>query len=60
MSDTTLADRVIEFETGAMTDKEIIDFFQELIDTGFAWGLQGSYGRTALALINSGHCVDTR
>lgn len=60
MDDLSLVDRLIEFETGALGDKEIVDLFQKLIDTGMVWNLQGTYGRTALALIKSGHCVDTR
>jgi hypothetical protein len=38
------------------TEEEIIDAFQYLIDTGAAFTLQGFYGRTAAALINSGQC----
>jgi hypothetical protein len=46
---------IIAFETGAMETKEdIIDFFQTLVNTGLAWSLQGSYGRTASALIEAG------
>lgn len=49
--------KVMAFEAGEMqTKEEIINFFQELIDTGLAWQLQGSYGRAAQALINEGYC----
>jgi len=47
-------DRLIDYETGRLTDEEIVDLFQELVDTGLAWELQGSYGRTAKALIDAG------
>ncbi len=49
-------DDIIRFENGEMQVQETIDFFQKLIDTGDAWRLQGSYGRTANALITEGLC----
>jgi hypothetical protein len=48
--------KIIDFECGNMEEGEVITFFQELIDTGMAWSLQGSYGRTATALIDAGYC----
>ena len=52
-----LIDLIIKYETeGFDTDQQYIDFFQELIDTGHAWTLQGRYGRTAKALIEAGYC----
>jgi hypothetical protein len=35
---------------------EVVAFFQTLIDIGFAWQLQDSYGRTAHSLIEAGLC----
>ena len=52
-----LVDKIMDFESGEMNDQEVIEFFQELIDTGQAWSLQGSYGRTAQALIDEGYCI---
>ncbi len=53
-----LADRIIAYESGAMeTEEEVIALFQELIDSGLAWTLQGSYGRMAQSLIQAGHCT---
>lgn len=46
--------QIIRFEDGDLSDEEIIDLFQHLVDTGIAWQLQGSYGRTANALIEAG------
>jgi hypothetical protein len=52
-----VVDKIMDFETGNMNDEQIIEFFQELVDTGMAWTLQGSYGRMAQALIDGGHVV---
>ena len=62
MSDATLnaegkfdlTTRIIEFETGEATEEQVIELFQYLVDTGLAWSLQGSYGRTAEALLEAG------
>jgi hypothetical protein len=48
--------KIIEYENGEMGEEEMIEFFQELIDSGYAWRLQGHYGRTAAALIEAGLC----
>ncbi len=52
---TDLVDKIMEYEGGDMNDEAMIVFFQELVDTGLAWTLQGHYGRTAKALIEAGH-----
>jgi len=49
-----ITDKILDFESGQMTEEEIIEFFQELIDSGMAWSLQGTYGRMAQALIDQG------
>ena len=50
-------DKIIKYESGAMSEHEVIEFFQELIDTGAAWTLQGHYGRIATSLIRAGMCT---
>ena len=49
-------DKIIAYEAGELSEKETIKLFQELIDSGSAWQLQGSYGRRANALIEAGVC----
>jgi len=47
---------IMDFESGELDQDEIIDGFQNLINSGTVWSLQGSYGRMANALIEAGHC----
>jgi len=49
-------DKIIAWENGELSDEDTIKFFQEMIDDGSVWGLQGMYGRTAMSLINDGWC----
>jgi hypothetical protein len=51
-----LVGRMMAYEDGTMNKNEIIEFFQELIDEGIVWSLQGHYGRTANSLIENGLC----
>jgi hypothetical protein len=50
---TDFVGKIMDFESGNMDDKEFIDFFAELVKTGMAWSLQGTYGRTAAGLIEA-------
>lgn len=50
-------DKMIAYEAGELHFDDTIDFFQELIDSGLVWQLQGSYGRMANSLIENGYCV---
>ena len=54
------ADAIVRYEHGELSEDETIELFQGLIDSGMAWNLQGSYGRTAQALIDAGLCSDPR
>ena len=49
-------DKIIAFEQGDLDEDGIIQLFQELIDSGLVWQLQGSYGRMARSLIEAGYC----
>ena len=39
------------------TEEEFIAAYQELINTGQAWRMEGSVGRQAMALIEAGICA---
>ena len=47
-------DLIIAFESGELDDMQTLELFAGLIKSGSAWSLQGSYGRTAASLIDSG------
>lgn len=47
-------DKIIAYESGELNEEETIELFQELVNSGLAWQLQGHYGRTAMDLINAG------
>jgi len=49
-------DRMISWEEGDLDEEGTIDLFQDLIDSGLVWRLQGCYGRMAQALIDNGLC----
>ena len=49
--------KIIAYEQGELSQEDTIKLFQELIDSGQAWQLQGAYGRTAKALLDAGYCV---
>lgn len=48
-----LVDKIIAYEQGEIDEAGILQLFAELIESGMAWTLQGSYGRTAQALIDA-------
>jgi len=54
---TDTVNDIIAYEMGELSETEYIALFQALIDSGMAWKLQGSYGRTAAMLIQEGYCT---
>lgn len=52
-------DRLVAYEEGRLNEDQTIQLFQELIDSGMVWELQGSYGRMAATLIKVGLCKIT-
>tara|TARA_R110000803_G_scaffold45861_3_gene96376 strand:+ start:971 stop:1159 length:189 start_codon:yes stop_codon:yes gene_type:complete len=49
-----ITERMISYESGELDQQQTLSLFQELINSGLAWQLQGHYGRTATALIDAG------
>jgi hypothetical protein len=52
-----MVDDIIAFEGGEMDEADEIRMMQEMIDSGMAWKMQGSYGRAAMDMIEAGLCV---
>jgi hypothetical protein len=48
-------DQIIAYENGELDEDEWLELFAGLIRSGLVWSLQGSYGRTAAALIQGGY-----
>ena len=49
-----LVDQLIAYEEGQLTEDEEIAFFEQLVETGPCWQLQGHYQRVAATLIEAG------
>lgn len=49
-----LTNLIVCYEMGELDEDQTVALFQRLVDTGLAWTLQGSYGRTAERFINAG------
>lgn len=49
-----LVGAIMDYETGNLGDRGIVELFSHLVETGQAWTLQGHYGRTAAALLEAG------
>ena len=50
-------DFIIAYESGELTDEQVVEGFQDMINDGSVWNLQGSYGRAAEALLDAGVCT---
>lgn len=48
---------VVAIENGELSHDELVEQFQQAINSGLAWRLQGSYGRTAMQMIEEGYCI---
>ena len=47
---------MMAWEAGELSDEDTVILFQQLIDSGMAWQLQGCYGRMANAFIQAEVC----
>lgn len=47
-------DEIIAYENGELSDEQVLDLFQDLVNTGMAFRLQGHYVRTAMMLLQEG------
>ena len=51
VNDENRVDYIMEYESGDISDIDMLHLFANLIETGMAWSLQGHYGRNAQAFI---------
>ena len=57
----TVLEKIIAYENGELEDAdETIQFFQEIIDSGLVFQLQGHYQRVAIALVEAGLCKTSK
>ena len=54
MMDNFTAIGIVEGLMEADSQEQFLEAWQHLVNTGLAWQLQGSFGRTAEALIEQG------
>ena len=54
MSEMPDVSKIMAYEEGKLDQDEMILLFSQLVSSGMAWKLQGSYGRTAKCLIDAG------
>ena len=52
-----LVEKIQKYEEGKLPSKEMLTFFQELVNSGLAWNLQGHYSRMAEVLIENEDCL---
>jgi len=53
-----LVNEMMAYEEGTLAPSFVLDLFGNLVSTGMAWSLQGSYGRQAAQFIESGYLTE--
>jgi hypothetical protein len=54
MTQSERVEAIMAYEGDGVNQEEHLKLFSNLIGTGLAWTLQGSYGRSAMRLIDAG------
>lgn len=54
-----IVDKIMAYESGELDTRQEVELMAELIKSGTAYKLQGSYGRAATGLIKAGIISDT-
>ncbi len=49
--------KIMDWEDGKLDEDQEAILFQQLVDSGLAWQLQGMYGRKAQSLLDAGVIV---
>ena len=55
---TNIVDQILDWESGEMSTEVEAAFFQNLMDEGILYGLQGMYGRRAQELLDTGMIIE--
>ena len=50
-------DKLVKYEEGLLSEKEATEFFQEIINSGEAWGTDDNFMKSAMYLLESGYCT---
>lgn len=53
---TELIEQIVAYEMGDLDEDATVSFFQQMINDGSVWGLQGHYIRTAKNFLDVGLC----
>ena len=53
-----ILENLVAYEADELELEEVVTLFQEMINSGVVWTLQGHYGRTASEFIETGLCTN--